>query len=206
MVAYLALHGDPVSGDRLRMRVLGHADVDASKGTLSNTATAVRRSLGSDDRGPRLHPVSTSGVYSLHGVTTDLDTFYRYCDQARRDDTPAVLESALALVQGEPLSSVTRGFEWFVLEGHLAKLQRVGEWAALTLATWATDEGDVDLAFWALQQGLYLDPTSDALRDALWSTPRLGQLRRNGADAPQHQAIRPGRAVAMSWSLERFGH
>lgn len=206
MVAYLTLHGDPVSGDRLRMRVLGHADVDASKGTLSNTATAVRRSLGSDDRGPRLHPVSTSGVYSLHGVTTDLDTFYRYCDQTRRDDTPAVLESALALVQGEPLSSVTRGFEWFVLEGHLAKLQRVGEWAALTLATWATDEGDVDLAFWALQQGLYLDPTSDALRDALWSTPRLGQLRRNGADASQHQAIRPGRAVAMSWSLERFGH
>lgn len=47
MVAYLAMHpGEPVTGDRLRTRVLVHANVDASKTTLTNTASSVRRALG----------------------------------------------------------------------------------------------------------------------------------------------------------------
>ena len=57
MVAYLALHRhEPVTGERLRTRVLTHADVDASLRTLANTASAVRRSLGVD----ALRPASAS--------------------------------------------------------------------------------------------------------------------------------------------------
>ena len=75
MVAYLALHRDePVTGERLRTRVLTHADVDASQRTLANTASAVRRSLGVDAAGPRLHPVTSSGLYVTHGVSSDVET------------------------------------------------------------------------------------------------------------------------------------
>lgn len=179
MVTYLALHEDPVSADRMRSRVLAHADVDASKGTLANTATAVRRSLGHDERGARLHAVTSTGLYALHGVTSDLCRFHELVVRARRasgDEAASDARDALRLVQGEPFSSVTRGYEWFTLEGHLASLQRDGEWAALTVAGLASDRGDFELAFWAHRQGLLLDPGNDTLLDALYAVPRLRQF------------------------------
>jgi len=179
MVTYLALHEDPVSADRMRTRVLAHADIDASKGTLANTATAVRRSLGSDEGGTRLHTVTAQGLYELHGVSTDIGDFHDLVARGRR--APAAeaathYREALRLVTGEPFSSVTRGYEWFTLEGHLASLQRDGEWAALTAATMATEAHDYDTAFWALRQGLLLDPGNDVLLDALYAVPRLRQF------------------------------
>ncbi len=74
MLAYLALHRyEPVTGDRLRTRVLTHADVDASLRTLANTASVVRRSAGADAAGPRLHAVTSSGLYVTHGITSDVE-------------------------------------------------------------------------------------------------------------------------------------
>jgi len=207
MVSYLAMHDDPVTGDRLRSRVLVHADVEASKGTLLNTATAVRRSLGSDDRGPRLHPVSSAGLYSCHGVTSDIATFHDEVRRGRRaegDRAVTHYRRALGLISSEPLASTTKGFDWFVLEGHLASLQRDGEWAALTLYEYYCAQGDFDEAFWALRQGLLLDPTNDLLREALYQAPRLRQFGRDGAGAAQDEAVGTRSAVAMSWSLERF--
>ena len=207
MVSYLALHDDPVTGDRLRSRVLVHADVDASKGTLLNTATAVRRALGADYQGPRLHPVSSAGLYSCHGVSSDIGTFHDEVRQGRRshgDRAVAHYRRALALVRSEPLSSTTKGFDWFVLEGHLASLQRDGEWAALSLFEHYCDEGDFDEAFWALRQGLLLDPTNDVLRDALYQAPRLRQFGRDSAGTAQYQSVGTSGAVTVSRSLKRF--
>ena len=207
MVSYLALHLDPVTGDRLRSRVLVHADVDASKGTLLNTATAVRRSLGSDQDGPRLHPVSSAGLYEMHGVTSDIAQFHGEVQRGRRSegaDAAAHFRRALALVNSEPLSATTKGYDWFVLEGHLASLQRDGEWAALSLYEYYCEQGDFDEAFWALRQGLLLDPTNDLLREALYQAPRLRQFGSDGASTAQHQSVGTSGAVAMSWSLERF--
>lgn len=208
MVTYLALHEDPVSADRMRTRVLAHADIDASKGTLANTATAVRRSLGADEHGPRLHAVTASGLYAMHGVTTDIADFYALVARGRRlqgDDGATFYRDALRLVEGEPFSSVTRGYEWFILEGHLASLQRDGEWAALTLAATASDHGEYDTAFWALRQGLLLDPGNATLLDALYAVPRLRQFGRNGPGAAQHEPVSARGAVAMRWALPRFG-
>ena len=77
MLAYLALHRhEPVTGERLRTRVLTHADVDASLRTLANTASVVRRSAGVDRDGPRLHAVTSSGLYVTHGITSDVETLH----------------------------------------------------------------------------------------------------------------------------------
>ena len=206
MTAYLALHRhEPVTGDRLRARVLGRPHADASPRTLMNTSTAVRRSLGVDDDGPRLHPVSSSGLYTTHGVRSDVEEFHRLVGEARRlSGTAAIagLRRALSLVRGEPLASALRGFEWFLAEGHAARLQRDGEWAALALHAAALASGDVELAFWALGQGRLVDPYSDDLADALVRVPRLREFGGDGSRAGQDRAIGPGSAVGVARPLD----
>lgn len=209
MTAYLAMHAhEPVTGERLRARVLAHADADASNRTLANTASSVRRSLGADGRGPRLHAVSSSGLYATHGLECDVEIFHELVSRARTVPTAegaALARRALALVQGEPLASALRGFEWFLAEGHAARLAREGEWAALLVHHDALARGDVELAYWALERGRLIDPYSDALGTALAAVPRLREFGGDGAGRAQHEAVGPGGAVAVTWSLEGLG-
>jgi hypothetical protein len=207
MLAYLAMHRhEPVTGDRLRTRVLTHADVDASLRTLANTASVVRRSVGSDDRGPRLHAVTSSGLYVTHGITSDVEVFTTLIARARQltnAEAAPLAHQALAMVKGEPLASALRGFEWFLAEGFGARLARDGEWAALALHHDALANGRYEMAFWALRQGLLIDPYSDVLLEARARVPRLREF----GDGDQRTASRPAdgaRSVAMSWSLYGF--
>ncbi|MGB7652112.1 MAG: hypothetical protein WBL51_02405 [Acidimicrobiales bacterium] len=208
MVAYLALHRhEPVTGERLRTRVLTRADVDASLRTLANTASAVRRSLGIDAHGPRLHPVSNSGLYVTHGLSSDVEVFSTLVNRARQlpvADASALAHQALLLIKGEPLASALRGFEWFLAEGHGARLARDGEWAALALHHESMRRGNYELAFWSLQQGMLIDPYSDVLSEALSRVPRLREFGGDGSRAAQHHSVSARGAVAMSWSLARF--
>ena len=208
MVAYLALHHhESVTGERLRTRVLAHSNVDASLRTLANTASAVRRSLGVDEAGPRLHPVTSSGLYVTHGVSSDVEIFHALVDRARPLPLPVaapLLRRALSLVGGEPLASSLRGFEWFLVEGHAARLVRAGEWAALALHQHAVQEEDFELAFWALQKGRLIDPYSDALSDALTRVPRLRQFGGDGSSRAQHEAVGARGAVTMGGALRRL--
>lgn len=205
MVAYLALHRhEPITGERLRTRVLVHADVEASSRTLANTASAVRRSLGVDVLGPRLHPVTQAGLYATHGLSSDVEQFSTLVSRARQlplSDAASLCHEALLLIRGEPLASTLRGFEWFLAEGYAARLARDGEWSALALHHTAMQRGNYELAFWSIQQGLLIDPYSDALSDALTRVPRLREFGGDGAGLAQHQPIGAGGAVAMSWSL-----
>ncbi|HEY5266474.1 MAG TPA: hypothetical protein VIJ40_06655 [Acidimicrobiales bacterium] len=208
MVAYLALHRhEPVTGERLRTRVLTHADVDASQRTLANTASAVRRSLGLDASGPRLHPVTSSGLYVTHGLSSDVEVFSTLVARARQlpvDDAAPLTHQALLLIKGEPLASALRGFEWFLAEGHGARLARDGEWAALALHHSSLQRRNYELAFWALQQGLLIDPYSDALSEALARVPRLREFGGDRTRGTQDEPVRAGGAVAMSWAFARF--
>lgn len=210
MVSYLALHrSEPITGDRLRSRVLSHADVEASNRTLANTASAVRRSLGSSAKGPRLHSVSSSGLYATHGVTSDVEIFHTLVARARALEIEAaapLAHKALLLVHGEPLASALRGFEWFLAEGHNASLQRDGEWAALVLHHDAMNRENYELAFWSLQQGLLVDPYSDVLLEALARVPRLRQFGSDGGGGTKDEAIGASGAVAVGWSFNRLGH
>jgi hypothetical protein len=192
MTAYLAVHGhEAVTGERLRARVLANRE-DASARTLNNVSSALRRGLGGDRRGPRLHPVSPAGLYRIHGVRCDLVEFHELVDASRQSEQheDELLEAALSLVTGEPLAATLRGFEWFLAEGHLARLQRDGEWAALRLAELARGRGDVDLAFWAIERGRLLDPYSDALEAALHRVPRLREFGGDRPGAAQHESVR----------------
>jgi hypothetical protein len=208
MTAYLALHRhEPVTGERLRTRVLTHADVDASTRTLANTASAVRRSLGLDAAGPRLHPVTSSGLYVTHGLSSDVERFFSLVARARQrpaNEAADLAHQALLLVKGEPLASALRGFEWFLAEGHGARLAREGEWAALALHHASLEKAHYELAFWALQQGLLIDPYSDVLAEALTRVPRLREFGGDGARGAQDDAVSARGAVAMSWSFTGF--
>ena len=210
MVAYLALHHDePVTGERLRSRVLGYADVEASSRTLANTASAVRRSLGTDAAGTLLHPVSSSGLYETHSVTSDVALFHALIVRARSLAVPEaslLAHQALQLVQGEPLSSALRGFEWFLAEGHLGQLQRDGEYAALLLHHQATSQGDYELAFWSLQQGLRIDPFSDVLIETIARVPRLRQFGSDRPSRAQDESVGAGGTVVVGWSFNRLGN
>ena len=205
MLAYLALHRhEPVTGDRLRTRVLTHADVDASLRTLANTASVVRRSAGSDAEGPRLHPVTSLGLYVTHGITSDVETFTAIIERARslpNDQAAPLARDALAMVKGEPLVSALRGFEWFLAEGFGARLARDGEWAALALHHDAVAHERFELAFWALRQGLLIDPYSNVLLEAVARVPRLREFGGNRTGATQHEPVGAGRAEAMSWAF-----
>jgi len=209
MIAYLALHrGEPVTGERLRTRVLNYAKVDASTRTLANTASAVRRCLGTDELGTRLHAVSSSGLYTTHGVTSDVEEFHDLVNRARAmavHEAAPLARRALNLVQGEPLASALRGFEWFLVEGFFAQLQRDGEWAALLVHHQAMIDEQYDLAFWSLRQGLLVDPYSDALTEALSRVPRSRQFGGNRTSRAQHETVGPGDAVAVGWSFNRLG-
>jgi hypothetical protein len=205
MLAYLAMHRhEPITGDRLRTRVLTHADVDASLRTLANTASVVRRSAGSDAEGPRLHAVTSSGLYVTHGITCDVEVFTTLISRARQlpnAEAAPLAHQALAMVKGEPLASVLRGFEWFLAEGFGARLSRDGEWAALALHHDALANGRYEMAFWALRQGLLIDPYSDVLIEASARVPRLREFDRDRGRPTHDETIGPGRSVTMSWSL-----
>ena len=210
MVTYLALHrGEPVTGDRLRTRVLTHADADASVRTLANTASAVRRSLGADALGPRLHAVSSSGLYATHDLTSDVEIFHDLVTRARRlstHDAAPLVREALDLVHGEPLATALRGFEWFLAEGHAARLARDGEWAALALHHDSLERGDYELAFWALQRGRLMDPFSDVLVEALTQVPRLREFGGDGSGRAQHEPVGARGTEEVSWSFDRLRH
>ncbi len=210
MLAYLAMHRhEPITGERLRTRVLTHADVDASLRTLANTASVVRRSAGSDDEGPRLHAVTSSGLYVTHGITSDVEVFTTLIARARQldnADAAPLAHQALAMVKGEPLASALRGFEWFLAEGFAARLSRDGEWAALALHHDALANGRYEMAFWAIQQGLLIDPYSDVLVAASARVPRLREFGRDDGDRAPDEAVGPGRGVTMSWSLNGFSN
>ncbi|HEV2427046.1 MAG TPA: hypothetical protein VGS61_02365, partial [Acidimicrobiales bacterium] len=209
MVAYLALHRrEPVTGERLRARVLGRGDSDATTRTLANTASAVRRSLGVDERGPRLHPVTAAGLYETHGVDSDVERFEDLVARARPlapGDAAPLLRAALELVQGEPLASALRGFEWFLAEGFAARLARDGEWAALALSHAAAARGDVETAYWALSQGRLVDPYSDELARAQGAVPRLREFGGDRLGGAQDHAVGAGRGVGVGGPGQGLG-
>ena len=175
MTSYLAVHRhDVVTGDRLRARVLGGGYNDASTRTLANTASAVRRSLGHYGSLSRLLPVTPGGHYRTEDVSSDIERFHALVAlaQERPSEEFALLNEAIGLIEGEPLGAELRGFEWFLAEGHLARLQRDAEWAALRLAQLAIASGDFDLAYYALERGRLVDSYSDDIVAALARVPR----------------------------------
>jgi hypothetical protein len=193
LVAYLALHRPhPVTSDRLRTRVLGNADVDAAAKTLFNTAAAARRSLGANEDGEPLLPLAgRSGHYRVEGgVHVDVleveHLVYRAGAETDLTTQIDLLRRALALVEGEPMAAVTGGYEWWLAEGHAARVAGVLVDAACHLANLATSAGLPALAAWGISQARFVERYSEALsRAAMRAAAASGdadRLRREWQD------------------------
>lgn len=173
LVAYLALHHpDPVTGDRLRTRVLGSADADAAAKTLFNTAGAARRALGLDAEGqPYLPAASKAGLYRLSPlVTADASRAATLATAGLASGDPveamALLRAALDLVEGEPLGGVHLGYGWWGAEGHEGRIATLLVDAACELARLAIGAGHPGLGRWGVAQARMVEPYSEALTRA----------------------------------------
>ena len=173
LVAYLALQlPDVVTSDRLRTRVLGSSDADATSKTLFNTAHAARRALGSDAAGAPLFPAATrNGHYQLSAeVSVDAHRAASLCSEARAQSEPepaiAYYRAALELVEGEPLANVLSGYSWWEAEGHGGRLAAVLVDAACAMAALATRAGHLELARWGIEQARLVEPYSESLSRA----------------------------------------
>lgn len=186
LIAYLGVHApDPVTGDRLRTRVLGSADADAAAKTLFNTAGAARRALGTGpDGGPLLPPATRTGHYRISPhVTVDAlrasDLIAAGLAAPDAGESIELLREGLALVKGEPLSGVLTGYEWWRAEGHERRLSDRIVDGTCALVRIATGSGDVDLARWAVDQARKVEPYSEALtRAAMQVAAAAGDARR----------------------------
>jgi hypothetical protein len=186
VVAYLAMHSpDPVTGDRLRTRVLGSSEADAAAKTLFNTASAARRSMGVDESGrPLFPPASRSGHYTLSPlVTVDAVRVAKLIDagmEARHsEESLALLREGLAQIEGEPLAGVLTGYGWWRGEGHERRIADVAVDGACRLVRTAVTTGDLDLARWAIEQARRVEPYSEALtRAAMELAAAAGDARR----------------------------
>jgi DNA-binding SARP family transcriptional activator len=170
LVAYLALHGpDPVTGDRLRTRVLGSGDADATSKTLFNTAHAARRAMGTDGGGDPLFPPATrGGHYRLSAeVSIDAHRAEALCERAGAQSDPeaavAFYRAALDLVESEPLANVMAGYSWWEAEGHGGRIGAVLVEAACAMASLAAGMGHFALAHHGIDQARLVVPYSEAL-------------------------------------------
>ncbi len=190
LIAYLAMQmPDPVTGDRLRTRVLGSADADAAAKTLFNTVGAARRALGvAPDGEPLLPPASRSGQYRLSPlVTVDASRACALVHEGLASGDPtesaARLREALELVKGEPFGGVLTGYAWWQAEGHERRVADALVDGACALVGAALGSGDVDLARWALAQARKVEPYSESLaRAAMRVAAAGGDVRRLHAE------------------------
>ena len=173
VVAYIVLHDpDPITGDRIRTRVLGSSSQDAASKTLFNVTSAARRGLGLTPDGDPILPIADrTGCYRAGLVlSSDVAELHAHIQCARRASDPdgqmAHLRAALELIEGEPLGAVLTGWDWFTVEGHRARLETAIEDATVWLIDLALDAGLVDLAQLALDRARPALPLSEAVAAA----------------------------------------
>ena len=175
LVTYLALHApEPVTGDRLRTRVLGTSQADAAAKTLFNVASAARRALGLDENGtPLLPPATRQGHYRISNElscdVTQLFAHFSLADTADDEVALAHLRAGLWLIDGEPLAATLVGWDWFVAEGHRARLDAAVEHAGTRLVALALDLGYETLAREGLRRARLVVPYSETLAAAAMS-------------------------------------
>ncbi len=166
LVAYLAVHDQPVSGEALRCSCwIGEISYDTFKQTMSRA----RKHLGTDAEG-RPHLLhAEAGKYGLGpGVGCDWVIFQELARAAQRAGPSEAMDlyrQALELVRGEPFAGVApQTYLWAWTGNMLAyEMSRVIGDAATQLAELALASGDADTASWATRQGLLATPAQLSL-------------------------------------------
>ena len=168
LVAYLAVHGTPLPGEKMRCAVW--PDEEITYGTFKQAVSRARRHLGTDAAGSPHIPEAVNGHYCLGpGVGCDWCWFRDLVEAAARAtgaDAIALYREALELVRGEPFANVAKGtYVWAWSEQHVYDMQVAITKAADTLSRLALDAGDADTAAWATHQGRLADPAQLSLFD-----------------------------------------
>lgn len=164
-VCYLALHSErPQTPDELQTALWPNVgpEGDVSRKTFLNNVSQVRAAIGKD----HLPVARARPSYALHGISCDWFEFTALVAKSEREDLRRgeLLERALRLVRGVPLESeLSRYYHWADADGTRARIERAVVAAATSLASLAKDEGDHELAGWALRQGLLANPYDHGL-------------------------------------------
>ncbi len=186
LVAYLALHHpNPVSGERLRNRVLGSPDSDAAAKTLFNTVGAARHALGLDPTGtPYLPNASRHGHYSLSDLVVvdavQAMRLFRHTGSAESSEVAiALFRTGFDLVTCEPLAGVLSGYNWWRSEGYEARFSSATVDAACKAIRLAVENQLFELGTWILDRARLVDPYSELLsRAAMTAAAAAGDQTR----------------------------
>jgi hypothetical protein len=168
LAAYLSLHSDrPRNAEELRDPLSVGRAKSLSADTIRTYANTLRRVLGAD----RVPDAARRG-YTLVGASTD---WHRFLDRraaagadAPPSETAEALASALASVRGRPYSDLPlSGYGWVATDLLISQAEVAIINAAQRLAELALTAGDWELAGWAAERGLVVDPISEDLNTAL---------------------------------------
>lgn len=166
LVAYLATHDGPVSGEALRCACWS---TDIGYDTFKQTMSRARKHLGTDTEGRPHLAHAEAGSYRLGpGVGCDWVIFQGLVRSAERAAPPEAIDlyrRALELVRGEPFAHVApQTYVWVWSENVLAyEMGRVIGDAAARLAELSLARADADTASWATRQGLLATPAQLSL-------------------------------------------
>ncbi len=164
VVTCMACLERPTRQSDIQEAVWGGEAVEAK--TVWNIVTRARAQLGQWDGEPILGKANRpENTFRLaNGVWTDLQVLRTLHDRATRVSSSEAMQllcDALALVHGPPFDE--NGYEWARVNQYVLDAERLIEHAALTLVDLALEAGNVDLARYAVLQGLRGLPGNEIL-------------------------------------------
>jgi DNA-binding SARP family transcriptional activator len=154
-VVYVACASKPVRHEHIQDAIWGGEAISSK--SVFNLIGATRAALGRWD-GEAILTTATrpdSTLRLAEGVWTDLELLRRLVAKAHAVDSSAALPllvQALELVEGPPFNA--DGYEWANTDQLVSEAETLIERAALAAADLALDAGNLDLARWAVMQGL----------------------------------------------------
>jgi DNA-binding SARP family transcriptional activator len=165
VAAYLACAGRPVRTDEIQEAVWGGTAVSLK--SLWNLVTNTRKALGELAPGePVMGPTKRpeNSIELAPGVWTDcalLRDLYERAVSLPSSKAVTLLRAAMDLIEGQPFAA--EGYDWAHLGQYAAAAEAVIEQAATLLVDLALTAGDIDLARYAVLQGLRALPGNEAL-------------------------------------------
>ena len=156
LVVYLAVHKNGASNEQWSTALW--PDRVMAPASLHSTASAARRSLGTDPTGADLLPRARGRLALSARIQTDWDRFTGLA----RSERPADWKGALALIRGRPFEGL-RSPDWIVLEGIAATIEAVVVDLACRYAAHCLEALDPREAEWAARQALRVSPYDERL-------------------------------------------
>jgi len=163
LIVYLAMHPGGVSNDRWATALW--PDKVMAPASLHSTASAARRSLGSESSGDDYLPRARGRLALGPGVHTDWDRFVDLSNSKIPEDW----KLALRLIRGRPFDGL-RSSDWVLLEGIQATVEAVVVDLACQYSEHCLTVYDAAGAEWGARQGLRVSPYDERLYRILLRT------------------------------------